>query len=423
MITKDKIISIPGRLNAQALFYALVVSVIIALICGLFISVAYFFRLQQIDQFDNARLLRNVNSGVALVCSSKEELIEHKKLDLYGNEEDWIEINKSKWGLFSLGHVLAINKTTVSNDTLSKSFLIGGRDGAYSNIALYLTDRKKPLVLVGKTFIKGNAYLPEAGIKSGFIGGVGYKGTKLVRGKQFKSTPEFPFDVQKNIKALIELLNFEEQNTSLESQMKQSFEAETLVVSDQELYLDNVTLKGNILLKAKSEIYVSANSVLEDVILYAPKITIEDGFQGSIQAYATGELNVGFDCKLAYPSILGLFIVENSPEETAFNISEKTDIQGAVLVHQLKYRKKTTVLNIEKHVKISGQVIANAKVELKGSIYGSIVASRFLLNSSSSIYSNYLMDATIDRSKLPDYYLSPILQKKYRSQDIVKWMY
>ena len=57
---------------ARALFYALVVSLLIALVSGLLVSLAHLQRLQQIDQNHHIRLHKNVKSGINLINGQPE---------------------------------------------------------------------------------------------------------------------------------------------------------------------------------------------------------------------------------------------------------------------------------------------------------------------------------------------------------------
>lgn len=421
MLLKNKFHS--NRLSAKALFYALVISGIISLLCGILVSIAYFFKQQQIDQFKKERLHHNINSAIAVLLGSNEELFSKKNLELFENDTDVMVISKYNWGLFSIGTVNSTAKSMVSTDSISKTIMIGIKGGPYMDAALYLTDRSKPLVLTGKTKIVGKSYLPRAGVKRGMVAGQGFMGDKLIKGLQLKSTTRFPSPNKNKMEQLLQTLNSVQGEFPVEKKISQSFTKNTLEISGQELYLEGFDLKGNIVVKAKKTIYISSNCKVEDVIFYAPKIIIEDGFKGTLQAFATSHLEIGSGCKLSYPSVLGLVITKASSNKPHVNIAANTLIEGATIVYQQLRQRYLPKMTIEEKTIIKGQVVADAEVDLKGAIYGSTLVSKFSLKTTSSTYDNYLLDATIDQSKLPGFFTGPMIFENYKSKDIAKWLY
>ena len=95
---------------ARALFYALVVSLLIALISGLLISLAHLQTLQQIDQNHHIKQQKNVKSGINLLMGSLEDEIPLHSVDLYGDGTDSITLFKSHWGLFSVAGAMGIQQ-------------------------------------------------------------------------------------------------------------------------------------------------------------------------------------------------------------------------------------------------------------------------------------------------------------------------
>src|SRR5690606_12628712 len=68
--------------------------------------------------------------------------------------------------------------------------------------------------------------------------------------------------------------------------------------------LKSKSIKGNYIFISKDTINIDKSSYLEDVILVAPVIRIEDGFVGNLQAFASKTIEIGSNVMLNYPSFL-----------------------------------------------------------------------------------------------------------------------
>lgn len=179
-------------------------------------------------------------------------------------------------------------------------------------------------MLVGNTKIIGDVLLPEQGVKSGNIAGTSYYGNQLIYGSVSNSIDNFP-----KIKNLEYLKNFIKYPTIVEGvpfeledalELHQSFFEKTAIYQEENaIYLANISLRGNIIISSKTAIYVAASATLENLILIAPKISIDENFKGSFQAFATENIVVEKQCVLSYPSALMLLKNEasesNSKEE------------------------------------------------------------------------------------------------------------
>src|SRR3982751_1192426 len=97
-------------IKASSLFYAIVISIIIAIISSSFILFAYVSRIEFDNQELQQRLNLNVQSGLNLLLS-KQLLIEpnqSKTIDLYGNGEDSVFLQRKLWGAFEVIYATAI---------------------------------------------------------------------------------------------------------------------------------------------------------------------------------------------------------------------------------------------------------------------------------------------------------------------------
>lgn len=398
-------------LDARALFYAVLVSLLVALLSAALVQLTYFLNMQQIDQFDKIRLIRNVNSGIALLKSGEDE-IDNKEVDLYQDGVDKIQISRKRWGLFSVGTSKAIFKKTTGEEELSKNILFGDSHSDFLKYALYVTDQVRSVSLVGESKIRGKAFLPKSGIKRGTLAGKGFKGDKLLYGEKQESKTYLPKLDWERIKKTIDELKIIQGIGEPLQNIEASFTDEIVVVSGQEISLEGLSIKGNVIIRASKSIVVKNNTQLEDVILVAPSISVEEGFSGSFQAFASNKIKVEKNCYLEYPTVLFLSKKDNQKDKTEIIIGENTKLEGTIAAYEKKYHKHPTHVSIEKNSKIIGEVFVKGSVDHRGEIWGSLSCKEFQVRSSTAVNNNYLMDGKIDRSLLPEYYSSPLIDGK-----------
>ncbi len=423
-------------LKASSLFYAIAMALIIALVSSSLILFAYFNRLQISSCLQTEKVQRNAGSGLNLLMSDQEivRLNEKRILDLYETGNDSVTLEKKSWGLFEIDI-----STAFSSDKRNTQIVQVGSTLNSNQTALYLADQDKPLSLCGNTLIKGNCFLPKAGVKRAYIEGQSFSGDKLIDGIIKDSEREIP----KINKELLERIGKtfmqeavassteEKKGISTEEQQEKdtltnSFEKNTMyIISNNPVRLDNKCYRGNITVISKKSIKVSATANLQDIILYAPQIEIEENFTGNIQAFATDTIILSKKCKLIYPSVIGLICNSKLPGNPLLIVKEDAEITGTVFAAQedLSDLGKQVKVIIEKSAKVTGQVYTNGLLDLKGIVYGNIMCNRFILSTPSSMYENHLLNATIDNSKLSVHYVGIQLTEKIAAKKIAKWLY
>jgi len=391
-------------LPAKAMFYALLISLLIALITSSLIMVSYTQRLQQERYFMQERLLRNCESGMTLLMAEPALARPRSTIDLFGNELDSVELFKEPWGFFTVAMSRAFSNSLGLPQQFQRLALLG-QPLKNDSTALYLVEMNKPLSLCGKTEIRGTAYLPRAGVKRAYISGQSYIGQRLIygekkRSKRYLPTLDFGFlDVLYQVPST--------SRSELPAQLMQSFNKEAAYFSGSSFLLEGMELKGRIVIQAADEIRVTADCVLEDVVLLARKIVIDAGFQGRLQAIATDSLLVGKGCRLDYPSVLCLWDKENTASVDLLELDDLSEVNGGILVRDDFPGKYPVKVQLEDSVAVHGVVFVDGVVELKGVVEGSVHTKSFVLKTASSIYDNHLLNATIDVTKRSPYFLGP----------------
>lgn len=420
-------------IKAGSLFYAIVISLIIAIVSSSLILFAYLTRIQ-FENFEiHQQLNLNADSGLNLLLSKQSliELNQQKTIDLFKKGNDNVELSRKSWGAYEI----LISKAVFKNKEVTRIAQVGFYPDSTHLYSLYLTDEDKPLALCGNTLIKGTAYLPKAGVKRAYIEGQSFTGNTLIDGqiKQSEKTlPKFNKDLVDNIQTafLKKTITANDSIISIVSELamdtiNNSFQNNTLVfISSLPLRISSGIYSGNIAIISDKQITISSNAVLKDVMVFAPKIIIEKEFSGTLQAFASDSIIINKNVTLRYPSILGLVIDGNKTKNTSSIILNENDtISGNVFIHKNEddVLKQAGLMIPEKSF-VFGQIYSNGYVDVKGTIKGSLMCNKIMLSTSSSVYENHLLNAIIDVSGLSKYYVGINLVEESQVKKVVKWL-
>jgi hypothetical protein len=410
-------------LPARALFYAIIVSVFVAMISGAMLLSSYHQRLLLGYYQMQEGLIDNCQSGVELVLGAKATVIPKMTLDLFQQEKDSVRLEQKAWGLLEVATVKSWSGQGMYRDSLIKTFLVGNEA---PNYALRLSEGTSPLYVCGTTRVVGTAFLPREGVERGAFNvaqGSPYTGDKLIYGKTELVKPT-DMNIYKERFDDLRALQSLRGNISLEQDsILQPFNQPTLILEGGRFNTTGLVLKGNVIIVANERIEVSANSVLEDVLLVAPEIVIEAGFQGTVQAFAWDSLVVETGVFLDFPSVLCLLPYE---ERTDFSpeivLQEGAEMIGTLMVPSFRYNTYKSKVTIEPTAKITGQVFVKGVLQHKGIVLGSVFCTEFLLQTPAGVYENYLLDAIIDRSLLPNAYLTPSILGEKDYKQVLKYL-
>lgn len=417
----------PKRLTlpASSLFYALLLALLIAIISTALISVAVFYksRIEQLQSEEN--IFRNAQTGIKLLLVEKESSIPPHKIDVYNNSIDSIELAKFPWGLFEIAYSKGFRQYSSRRAEVLKVALLGTPVDRYSTAALYLKETSTPLTISGDTYIKGTAYLPRAGIQMGSINGQFYNGEQLVYGTKEISEARLP---PINLTTSLEQLDKFKRSSdfsfyNLEDSIVQSFIHPTIITKDSVVYMDHCFLKSNICVFADSLIYVSKTAQLEDVLLCAPTIIFEDGFQGTVQAFASQYLNTGSKSIFNYPSTLNLNRLSENTNAKGIEIGQESIINGFVLLTDDFQTNSGPSITLNEKSTLNGQLYADGLVQInKGTVNGHISCRGFYVMTNTAYLESYLNDATINVKARSSYYLNPLIYNQDKNRAIVKWL-
>lgn len=409
-------------IKAAALYIVIIVSLLIAVISASLLTIAFYYRLEVQKKTRMDKLMTNMESGTAILLSEGFKVDnEETVLDLYGDQKDSLILNKTRWGVFDL-HIL---KSFELRDTLKRSFLSGNMFKDQS--AIYLADEDRPLSVSGNTRITGNGELPKAGLKQAYVDGRPYDGKELIKGSikpSGRTLPELNDELLKKITDYLKPI--EGISFNVKDSVSNSFFNKELIykLTSAQQDIANMKIRGKIILISDTTINIGSSAILEDVQIYAPAIRIESGFKGSCQLFARDSIVIGRDCEFFYPSFAGVFKPDSSSIQAKVSLDSASHFSGILLGHESQRTDLQTLISLGKNTLVNGEVYAGyIKAERTASVSGKVYANRFIMQTPSTLYENYLIDITLNRKLLSKYYLSsPIFKGNKSEQKILKWL-
>jgi len=413
--------------RATALYLVIIIALVIGLICSSLVAVAYFYRAEYQRKFRYDQLSHNLSSGINILLSTPDSAYQKEtKFSLFGNGNDSITLHRKTWGIFDVGIVRAI----IQGDTIYKGFSIANTVDSAKWAALYITDDDRPLSLSGKTQIEGNAFLPKAGIQTAYVDNKAYDGDKrLVIGKKLTSDKRLPALDTSRLSLLNRSFSINGNKLKLGDSLNCSFLKPTQVVdfADKPYSLNNLSLKGNILLHSDTTLTIDSSVKMDNVIVFAKAIVVREGFKGTCQLFASDSISVGKNCRFSYPSCLGIIrskTTKLSPQ-AKITIGDSGSVNGTVFTWEKIPAALKPQIELGKKDTIQGQIYAQDALALKDScvIYGSIFSTRFLYKNSFTLYENYLINVQLNSNQLSPYYLSSgLLPVSSKKKKILQWI-
>lgn len=412
------------KIRSSALLLAVFISFLIAVILSfVMLRTLYLREVQNIYKTSNI-CRDNLSSAIALCLTNSTDAEYSFSGNLFEDDLSKVNIQCRRWGLFNVATVTSITKTQF----LRKSFMIGTLPSGVLNACLYLGDHNKPLLLAGDALLKGDVYLPKMGVSATHINGQGFKYDQFFRGTEKRSSSEIHELLSQGIvPRLDQLIKYEDvRNTDYQSQdHTQSFSDTIFQSTSKEKIIIKNTLKGQIIITSTEMIEVSSTAVLENVIISAPHIKINDGFSGKLQVIATDSITVGNKCHFSYPSSLILYKQKNEIQTPCtMSIGEDCVFNGAIFTYTPLTDDKIKILTrVGNGFQMSGVIFSNGFLELKGIITGCLITDHTILRKESSIFDNHIMDATIDRQSLSSNFLMPMVFNTTKNENkVLLWL-
>ncbi|MDP4209206.1 MAG: hypothetical protein Q8928_10370 [Bacteroidota bacterium] len=415
-------------LKAGALYYAIMVSFLVALLSGFLLLSVWFHHYHTMYQLQGLRLERNVSSAITMAIEAPgiTTLEQTVSVDLFNDEENVVNVTKKQWG----GFYLLKAEAAWQKLTHSAIAMCGMDIFCDDSTALYLADKERYLSISGSTLLNGNCYIPKLGIRRAYIEGKSYTGDELIHGKTQTSKSNLPepdplFTSANKIylegnsfpnDSMLSILRLEKADTFVNS-----FYRKTVVFySSQWITIGKKIIKGNVKIVSDKGITMGNKAEVKDIIVYAPKIETESGFSGTLQMFARDTLIVREGTRLKFPSLIG--IVEATCKNPLIDIKANSQIAGDVILLTSKTDNQPEVI-IGENAEINGRIYCDGRLQLKGKVYGGVYCKGFVLKTATSVYENHLLDVTIDFQKLSKYYSGSGIFKVTDRYKMIQWAY
>lgn len=408
------------KIEASAIYYALFLSVIFALILGGLILFSGFNQNFAMQMDVEEILIDNSKSGIAYGQANFRELEVNQPVNirLFGQGVDSVEITRKQWGAYTVISSKAVHR----NRAHLKIALMG--DLSQKKLPnLYLSDFGKPLSLCGTARIEGNCFISESGLKRAYIEGKNYQGSKMVYGTVSPSTRDLPEIKESFVEELMSYKGaFKEWEN--EDSINVSFAEEGVhYVDDGYLTIDEVNITGQVFLEARDSVFVSKNAVIENAIIKSPVVHIESGFSGTVQVFASEKIVLEENVQLKYPSVLGLIEHDYPKEKNAeVKIGSFSQVIGTVfLISEQPNFRKLPLLTINPEAELDGLVYCQGKTQLKGIIKGHLYSEKMYLKTAASSYENHLLDGQI-LDELPEGFITANLFEDSKLLTRMSWL-
>lgn len=414
-------------LKASALYLVIVIALVIGLICSSLVAVAYFYRAEYQKKFRHDRLNHNLLSGVNLLLAASDSgYREPTRLGLFSSVSDSILLQKKAWGILEVGAVRAF----AQGDTIYKTFTIADPVDSGKWAALYIADDDRPLSVSGKTRVEGNAYLPKAGIQTAYVDNKAYEGDKrLVIGQKRTSEKKLPLLDSVRLRRLAGYFFEKGDQFAAGDSISRSFlkPTKTIDFKNQAYTLSKITLKGNIVLRSDTTLTIDSSVKLDNVLVFARIIIVNEGFKGTCQLFASDSIAIGKNCHFGYPSCLGIIRSNTSKfsVQAKITVGETSTIRGTVFTWEKNPGMLKPVIRLGKKDTIIGQVYSQDAMALKDGcvVYGSLFTTRFLYQNTFTLYENYLINTEVNSHELSPYYLgSGLLPVSSKKKKILQWL-
>lgn len=425
------------RIKAGALQFVLFIGAVIAVLLMAFILLSYTH-----THFDKKTdvvidLIKSADFGLGASLSKEIPLNNSIHIPYQNDVDVEITVKRDLWGIFEMRTTTAVH----GNIKYVKTALIGGKDDGEIT-ALYVNDHQRPVIVAGNSKITGTAYLPEQGLKMGNIYGNSYHRSSLLYGKQKQSNsvlPKLSSELKQQIKQLTQT-NYmplgDEVSKYPDKVLKNSFDGPTQIIQGRVIRLKDIDLVGNIVVLATHKIIIEASANVQDVVLLAPEIIIQNWVKGQFQAIASESISVGKKCELFYPTALvvhkkkPLVQEENSgPRLTGNNppkiyLDSYAKISGVVMVlEETDEQQFSPQIKMDLNSKVIGEVYCTKNLELNGSVNGTVITDSFIALENGSIYQNHLYNGLINSTNLLNTYAGLMLADRERNKKIMKWLY
>jgi len=395
-------VMLPSRytVNASSMGYSIVLCTLISVLCYSLLLVTGYQEMHKVQLESRATLAHTLTQAEAYYLNNLDNGDSAIRANDILDNGMLSKARHLQWG----GYKVLTTSAWFKEDTLSRSILIGKQQKL--PVALYLTDRGRPLQLSGKAQIKGTKYVPNGYLKPAYLTGNSQPDLKKSTGAIKKSKLLLP-------KATITKNDYNGDKISIEAIYDEQEEVYHSFSSDYPLEITaasnikNVSISGFVMISSKDSLYIDKSANLTNVLIEAPVVTIGKGFEGNLQIYATEAVYIEEKASLQYPSSIYLNATIEAPKVV---VAKDAKVIGGIALTSAnnKFAPKG-ILDITSSSLVVGGVYCKARLSIEGKIIGAVYTEQFYLKTTSGLYDNYIHDGVIDGRSLPEGFVVPAM--------------
>lgn len=256
-----------------------------------------------------------------------------------------VRVVHSGWGVYEV-----ISIQVPERQFLNRNFMI-----CNSNIQGYgVVESKEKIRITGETKVAGKLYThvkPQSSRIEGY-----YNNADLTKA-EFLTAGFGEYQIEGKE---IRIPSDGEYMNNLPQMNQTSFsDPAKMITSSANVVLNGNLLKGKILLNTPGEVRIAKESKVADIIIIAGKIEIAEGFCGALQCISSGDIEIGKNVRLEFPSAL---IIQEHTGGT-IHISEGSLVSGVIGTADFQNRKKVNALSKDRDLKVVSDRINKRSVE------------------------------------------------------------
>lgn len=388
------------QLKGGALFIAIVVSVIVAIILLMFIMIAQFGQLSVSQLNQNTQLRLNLRSAFEIVQSKYFTAEQNNRWFKNNVNNDSIKITKLNWGAYNV----VVCRTKNNHHILSQAGVFGTFMSA--DTGLMVADNGRQVGMSGNIVLKANCFLPSGGIKPAFIEGQSYQGSSQNSIFIKKAQASIPMPRSEFIDAVTKQFDESVWTDSITSAippaLNQPFTSKTVVLNSTTLKLQNVKIQNNVKIKCANELEIDSTCVLENILIICKKVKFKKGFKGTVHVIATDSIVVDKRCHFKYPSSFTLLnSVDANTNLKTINFDADCKFYGGLLAinNPGKSNASKVLVKLNQSSEINGFVYSSDYMHVEGVLNATLISGSLLLKTPSAVYENHLLGCEINPRK------------------------
>lgn len=389
------------RLTASALFYAIVVTLLVGSVVGGMIMLVHHRALRTERWLAREHASSNARSAAFLALHRSIAYGEEDAWDLFGEGADSAWVKVEPWG--ALDRVLT--RARRGDQEVTISALAG--HGFDDRFVLQLASVGGPLHVCGDARIHGDVRVAQGDVRRGHIEGRAFTGNELVDGHVQRSSGERPRlreELERRLPTLCAGLPLGDEVVldliGLERSVQQGDGDQGIrtVLLHGPAQLADLSVRGPVIFRCDDSLFVAASVHFDRVILQAPYVQIADGAELNVQCFASEGIEVGVGVRLLFPSMLAVWRDTHRAEGAHITLGEQTLLQGAAIAvdRSVRGRDKSSI-TVGPGAQVMGEIFSEGDVQHQGDICGTLVANGMVLRTPASVYRGHLLDGVLRR--------------------------